>query len=108
MIKYPGGEVAFWTVLWTLAGSFVSYTSFEAGKTGLSVVFAVLPLASALLWLDIRQAKWLIIAYCAFATLGGIVMLFAKGVELRIVGQLVGAVYSIALLLRWNGGPNAE
>jgi hypothetical protein len=24
MIKYPGGEVALWTVLWILAGSFVA------------------------------------------------------------------------------------
>ena len=104
MIKNPGGEVAFLTVLGILAGSFLAYTSFQAGKTGLGVVFAVLPVASALLWLDIRQAKWLIIAYCALATLGGILALFAKGLELRIAGQMVAAIYSIVLLLRWDGG----
>ena len=108
MIKYPGGEVAFWTVLWMLAGSFLAYFTFQAGKTGLGVVYATLPVASALLWLDIREAKWLIIAYCAFATLGGILLLYANGFEMRIVGQLVGAIYSIVLLLRWNGGPNAD
>ena len=108
MIKYPGGEVAVWTILWILAGSFVSYTSFQSGKTGLGIIFAVLPVASALLWLDVRQAKWLIIAYCAFATLGGISMLFARGFELRIASHLVGAVYSIVLLLRWTGGPNTD
>jgi hypothetical protein len=108
MIKYPGGEVALWTILWIVAGSFVSYTSFQAGRTGLGVIFAVLPLASALLWFDIRPAKWLIVAYCAFAILGGILMFLAKGFELRIAVQLAAAVYSIVLLVRWNGGPNAR
>ena len=108
MIKYPGGEVAFWTLLWIFAGSFVSYLSFQAEKTSLGVLFAMLPVASALLWLDVRQAKWLIIAYCALATVGGIVMLFAKGFELRIATQISGAIYSIVLLLRWDGGPNAD
>jgi hypothetical protein len=105
MIRYPGGEVAFWTTLWMLAGGYISYTFFQAGEMALGVVFAVLPIASLLIWFDVRQAKWLIIAYCGLGTTGGCVLLITKGIQMRIVGQMVGAIYTIVLLWRWNGGP---
>lgn len=108
MIKNPGGEVALWSVLWILAGLFLSYMSLQAGKTGLCVMYAILAVASVLLWLDIRQAKWLIIVYFAFATFGGIVALSTIGLDLRLAGQMFAAIYSIVLLWRWDGGPNAD
>ena len=43
MIKYPGGEIAFWSILFIVAGAFVSYTTFAAGKIGLGFVFAMMP-----------------------------------------------------------------
>jgi len=108
MIKNPGGEVAVWSVLWILFGSLLCYTSFQVGDTGMGVIFGMVAVAWVLLWLDMRQAKWLIIAYCAFATFGGILALLARGIELRIASQLFGVIYTMVLLLRWDGGPDAD
>jgi hypothetical protein len=104
-MKSPGGELAVWTVLWAAAGAFLACLAFRDGKPGLAVVYAILTVASACLWLDIRQAKWVMIAYCAVGTLGGLVLLVARGLELRVAAQLLVGIYSIYLLVRWNGAP---
>lgn len=58
MLKNPGSEIAFWSILFILAGTLVSYTAFADGKTGLGLLFAMLPVGCALIWLDVRPAKW--------------------------------------------------
>lgn len=108
MIKYPGGEVAIWTVIWILAGSVVSYTSFQDGKISLSIIFAIPAVAAALLWFDIRAAKWVIMGYYGFVLLGVIVRLFEGGFELRTAVRTLLPVYTIFLLARWDGGPHAK
>jgi hypothetical protein len=88
-----------------VGGAFLSYLAFRDGKPGFAVVYAVLTVASACLWFDIRQAKWIIIAYFAVATLGGLVLLVARGLELRLAAQLLVGLYSIYLLVRRNDMP---
>ena len=83
MIRYPGGEVALWSILWILAGSFVSYMSFNEGKTAVACVFAIMPLGCLLMWLDIRPAKWLVVFYLSIATPGAIRMTATKLVLAR-------------------------
>lgn len=105
MIKSPGGELTVWTALWAAAGVFLSYLAFRDGKPGLAVVYAVLAVASASLWFDIRQAKWILIAYFAVATLGGLVSLASRGFDWHVATQIAVGLYSIYLLLSWNATP---
>ena len=70
-------------------GGFLCCVAFRDGKPGFAVAYAVLPAASACLWFGIRQAKWVMIAYFAVATLGGLVLLVTRGLELRLAGQLM-------------------
>ena len=104
-MKSPGGGLAVWTVLWAAAGAFLSYLAVCEGKPGFAVAYALLTVASACLWFDIRRAKWGIIAYFAVAGLSGVVLLVARGLELHVVAQLLVGVYSIYLLVRWNNAP---
>jgi hypothetical protein len=108
MIKYPGGEVAFWTILWIVAGGYVSYTYFQDGQTIVGSMIGVLPVASVLIWLDVRQAKWIIIAYFSMALVAGIWKSMTTELEFKIVRQMVLACFSIFALVRWHGGPNAD
>jgi hypothetical protein len=108
MIKYPGGEIAFWSILFFVAGAFVSYTTFADGKIGLGCMFAMLPVGCALIWLDMRPAKWLVVTYLGIATFGAIAMLFANGftTSLAIRGAL--AAYGAFQFAIWDGGPNSD
>lgn len=101
-MKSPGSDLAVWTVLWAAAGAFLSYLAFRDGKPGFAVVYAVLTIASACLWFDIRHARWVIIAYFAVAVLSGLVVLVARGFELPLAVQLLVAIYSVYVLIRWN------
>lgn len=107
-MKSPGGELAIWTVLWAALGAVLSYVAFRDGKPGFALIFALLVIASACLWFGVRQAKWVLIAYFAIAALGGLVLLVARGLELRIAGQLFIALYSIYLLVPWKGAPTGD
>jgi len=105
MIKYPGGEIAFWTILFILAGSYVSYETFMAGKTGLAIVFAMLPVGCALIWLDVRQAKWLVVAYLAMAALGALIFIFTKGFSPSVAIRGILASFGAFEFAVWNGNP---
>ena len=107
-MKNPGGEIAIWSLLWILAGSFITYTTFAAGKTGLGVVFALLPIGCALIWFDVRPAKWLVVAYLGIATVGALGMMVANGFSLSLLARGGVAAYSAFIFARWNGGPNAD
>jgi len=108
MIKYPGGEIAFWSILFILAGTLVSYLSFADGNVAMGVVFAMLPVGCALIWLDVRPAKWLVVAYLSIATLGAIALLFKNGftTSLAIRGAL--AAWGAVQFAIWDGGPNSD
>ena len=108
MIKNPGGEIAFWSILFFVAGTFVSYTTFAVGKIGLGCVFAMLPVGCALIWLDVRPAKWLVVTYLGIAAFGAIAMLFANGftTSLAIRGAL--AAYGAFQFAIWDGGPISD
>lgn len=108
MIKNPGGEIAFWSVLFILAGIFVSYTSFAAGEIGLGIVFAMLPVGCVLIWLDIRAAKWLVAFYFGIAALGATGMLFANGFTWSLLIRAAMAAYWAVQFVRWNGKPDSE
>jgi hypothetical protein len=105
MIKYPGGEIAFWTVLFMLAGTYVSYDAFMAGKTGLGIVFAMMPVGCALIWLGVRQAKWLVVVYLAIATLGALILIFSKGFSWSLAIRGIAAAYGAFEFAVWNGNP---
>jgi hypothetical protein len=107
MIKSPGPGLTLYTLLLMAAGCYVAYDAFAVGKTGLGFVFAMLPLGCALMWLDIREAKWLVVVYLGIATLGAGVMMLANGFSwsLAIRGIIAGCgAYQFAT---WNGNPNA-
>lgn len=108
MIKYPGGDMAFWTVLFIIAGSLVSYLAFAAGNVGLGVMFALLPVGCALIWLDVRPAKWLVAAYLSFAVVGAIALLVVKGFDTKIAVQGGLAAWGAFTFATWKGGPRSE
>ena len=108
MLKNPGGDVAYWSILWIIAGSYVAYTTFAAGRTGMGFVFAMLPVGCALIWLDIREAKWLVVAYLGIAFLGAILITLTQGFTwyLLLRGALAG--YTAVAFAKWDGGPNSS
>lgn len=108
MIKFPGTEMAIWTVLWMLAGSYVSIDAFMAGSYGSAFLFSVLPIGCALIWLDIREGKWLMIAYFVFAVLGGLAIAVTRGPTLIATLRTLIAAYCIYITAIWNGGPNSD
>lgn len=108
MIKYPGGEIAFWSILFVLAGTYVSYSTFAEGKTGLGFMFSLLPVGCALIWLDVRPAKWLVVVYLSIATLGAIAMLFLKGFDTSVASRACLAALGAYEFAAWNGGPSSE
>ena len=108
MIKNPGGNITFWTILYLIAGTYITYGNFAEGKTGMGFVFAMLPVGCALIWLDIREAKWLVVVYLGIATLGAVAALMSIGWNLRIALQGATAVYSAFEFVQWNGNPNVN
>ena len=107
MIKNPGSDIAFWTILFMLSGVFVSYTSFAEGKTFLGLVFGALPMSCVLIWLDIRPAKWIVSGYFLVAMIGSIFVLSSKGFSWNILFRGCLAGYIACLFAKWNGGPNS-
>jgi hypothetical protein len=101
-MKRPEGELAFWTVLWTVAGIVLSYAAFHHGQHGFAIIYAALALAAISLLCGIREIKWVLIGYFGIAFIGSLVDFFALGIELRTVGHLLIAAYSLYLLLSWN------
>ena len=107
MIKYPGGDLALWTLLFLVAGTFVTYDSFASGKTGMGFVFATLPVGCALIWLDVREAKWLVVAYLALATFGAIIALSSQGFSWSMALRGSLAALGVFEFARWDGNPEA-
>src|SRR5690242_17088805 len=107
-MKYPGNEVAIWTILWAIAGAVVAFTSFRSGSVGLGVVFAVLPIACALIWFDIGGAKWVIVGYFSIAAIGAITLLFTRGFTWIAGMRIIMAMYFAFTMARWQGGPSDE
>jgi hypothetical protein len=107
-MKYPGAEVAVWTILWMIAGSVVAFMTFQEGRTTLALIFAALPIACALIWFDIRAAKWIIVAYFGIAALGGVIALFTGNFSWLLLLRVIVAAYFITMMVRWQGGPNAK
>jgi hypothetical protein len=107
-MKNPGGEVAVWTVLWMIAGTFVAFVTLREGNIALGLIFATLPVACALIWFDIRAAKWIIVTYLGIAVLGGLAALFTRGFTVLLVIRIIVAAYFVSVMLRWQGGPDAK
>ena len=107
MIKNPGGEVAFWSVLLVIAGATVTYQTFADGKTVLGFIFLLPALAAASLWFGVRWTKWILVAYFAVVCLGGLVQL-AQAFSWYRIGKLFVAGYTIQMFARWNGPPQDD
>ncbi len=101
-MRSPSGEKALWTVLWAVAGVLLAYLALRAEKPAFALLYAGLAAAAVCLWFGVWQAKWVMIAYFAVATLAGLMLLFARGFEMRVGSQLLLALYSIYILLQWN------
>ena len=108
MVRNPGGEVALWSILMILAGSYVSYTAFMEGKTALACVFAMMPVGCLLMWLNVRPAKWLVVFYLGIATFGAISMTAKNGISLPIPARGVAAAYFAIIFAKWKGSPSAR
>lgn len=108
MIKYPGGDIAFWSLLFITAGGFVSYDAFANAKPLMGSIFAALPIGCVLIWFDIRSAKWLIVAYLSFAVFAVVAMLIVHGFNIsRALRGLCAAIGAIQFAT-WNGGPSSD
>lgn len=107
MIKYPGGAIAFWSIVFILVATPLAYAKFVDGKIGVGLLAITLPLACTLIWLNVRQAKWLVVAYLGLSTLGAIVMMFTNGrtLELALVTAL-GAYTSFRFAV-WDGASDS-
>ena len=89
------------------AGCYVSYDAFAAGKTGLGFVFAMLPLGCALMWLDVREAKWLVVVYLGIATFGAGALMIVNGFSWSLAIRGIIAACGAYQFASWNGNPNA-
>lgn len=107
MIKYPGGDIAWWTLLFMLAGTYLSYDAFSRGNMVLASVFGILPMACVLIWLDIRAAKWFLVAYLAFVSVGLILMMTIREFQWRTFLKALTSAYGAYEFATWNGNPNA-
>ena len=108
MIKYPGGTIAFWSVVFIVVATPLAYTKFADGKIGFGFLVATLPIGCALIWLGVRPAKWLVATYLGFAALRAVAMLFTDGVTLEpALGAALG-VYTAFQFAVWDGCPIAD
>ena len=57
MIKYPGGEIAFWSIVFLVVMAPLTYDLFAAGKILVGCIGTILPVGCVLIWFDIRPAK---------------------------------------------------
>lgn len=108
MLKSPGGEVAFWSILWILAGTFLVYSHLSQGQIALGMLYVMLPIGCALIWLDIRPAKWLVVVYLSLAVLGVGMSLAGKGLSWSVLAKGGFAAYTLILFATWNGNPKHE
>lgn len=104
-MKYPGHEMAFWSLLFFVACAVVGTTSFLAGKMGMGVLMVLPAIGCALLWFDVREAKWMVVAFLCLTLLAGTVALFAKDFSWRILLRLAGQIYITYFFATWDGNP---
>ncbi|TWT81717.1 hypothetical protein CA13_31700 [Planctomycetes bacterium CA13] len=107
MIKYPGGTIAFWSVVYILVATPLAYSKFADGKFGLGFLVATLPIGCALIWFRVRPVKWLVATYLGLAALRAIALLFTDGLDLEpALGAALGA-YTAFQFAVWDGGPSS-
>jgi hypothetical protein len=108
MIKYPGGDIAFWSLLFIAAGGFVTYDEFANGTALLGSIFAILPIGCILIWFDVRSAKWLVVGYMTIAFLSVLFLLFVQGFDVSRVIRGISAAIGAVEFATWNGGPKSD
>lgn len=108
MLKSPGGEVAFWSILWIFAGTFLVYSYLSQGQFAWEIFYVMLPIGCGLIWLDIRPAKWLVVTYLSLAVLGAVISLASKGFSWSVLAKGGFAAYTAILFATWIGNPKHE
>src|SRR5262245_44355171 len=89
--KVPPGNLSWLSAMWTLLGAFVAYTSFQTGDPFIGVVCVLFCIAGVLMWLDIRDVAWPLIAWFSLVILSGALLLVLKGLAVRPVWAMAMA-----------------
>ena len=103
MIKYPGGEIAFWSIVFLVVMAPLTYDLFAAGKILVGCIGTILPVGCVLIWFDIRPAKWLAAGYLACSGLGAIWLLISQGWSLQLALCTALAAYTAYQFAIWDG-----
>jgi hypothetical protein len=100
--KIPPGNLGWLSALWVLLSAFVGYTSFMAGDTFMGGVCVLFCVAGVLIWLDIRDVAWPLIAWFGLVIVSGALLLVLKGLAFRPVWAMAMAALTIYDLYAWR------
>jgi hypothetical protein len=100
--KIPPGNLSWLSALWTLLGAFVGYTSFQTGDTYMFVVCLLFCIAGVLIWLDIREVAWPLIAWFSLVIFSCVLLLVFKGLAFRPFWAMAMAALTIYDLYVWH------
>lgn len=100
--KYPGGGLAWLTLLWFVVGCLLAYHCYAADRYWLGGLFACLAISCALVWFDVRFIYKPLVAFWVLAIAAGLRMIVAKGFTFGRLWQIVLAGYTIRALYVWG------
>lgn len=106
--RNPGGGLSWFTAIMALAGPFVAWIAFQVGSLAAAVFYLSLAVLSALVWLDAKWVATPLMFYFAFGLVAGIILLFVRGFEWRMMLKIVFVVCSIFELREWQTRVGAE
>lgn len=107
MMKYPGAEIAFWSLAFICVATAGTYNLVADGKILFGCIGAILPVGCVLVWFDIRSAKWLVAGYLACSGLAACWMLVSQGWRLELALIVGLAAYVAYRFAAWDGRPEA-
>jgi len=108
MIKYPGGEIAFWSVTFLVVAGVGTYGLFADGKPLFGCLGAILPVGCALVWFGVRQAKWLVAGYLGCSAAAAFWMLIYQGWRIELALVVALAAYVAYMFAKWDGRPDSD
>jgi hypothetical protein len=100
--KYPGGHLAWLTLLWLVVGSLVAYHCYASGRDWLGGLFTCLAISCGLVWFDVRFIYKPLAAFWLLAMACGVLMMMLEGFTLRRAWQILLAGYTIYALREWG------
>ncbi len=106
--KPPGYYLGFLSIMWIVAGSFMTYMYAQNGERALAAFYSVFVVCAIPFWFDIRgiAIPWMI--FLGIATLFHIYGLFQPGPWMKALGRLAIAASSLQAVWEWYSAPEDD